>query len=153
MVLLKILAVFSFLAVTSGFTLVDDVPIQKFLFASSITMTQNLKNHLCSGVILNKHWILTSADCVKKIGTPEHLSVRYGSHNRTHVDSVTKVVSKIVVHPEYVRKLLLNNLALLRIEDEIKFIPTVVQPAVLPTVDTYEDEEVLVCGWEKVRVS
>lgn len=147
-------SLFVFLAMVSsltGFHLERaEAPSQKFLFTASISVNSK---HFCSGAILNKQWIITSADCVAELKDLKDVIVRYGSHNRSHEHGKTQSIVETVVHPDFQKKMLLNNMALLRTKEPIEFIPTVVQPAALPTIQTYEDEKAYACGWEKSPVS
>lgn len=121
-------------------------PSSKFLFTASIS---SASEHMCSGVILNKRWIISSALCVSK-NTGSILQVRYGSHNRTYSEIANDDVEKIIIHPRFQQKMLLNNLALIKVKADIRFIPTVVEAATLPTKESAEDDMVDAVGWEKV---
>lgn len=122
------------------------VPSNKFLFTASIS---SASEHICSGVILNKRWIISSALCMSQ-NTASMLQVRYGSHNRTYSEIATDDVEKIVIHPRFQQRMLLNNLALIKVKTDIRFIPTVVEAATLPTKESAEDAMVDAVGWEKI---
>lgn len=121
-------------------------PSNKFLFTASIS---SASKHICSGVILNKRWIISSALCITQ-NTTSTLQVRYGSHNREYSEIVNDDVVKIIVHPRFQRRMLLNNLALLKVKNDVQFIPTVVQAATLPTKEPVEDDMADAVGWEKI---
>ncbi|XP_055301180.1 mite allergen Der p 3-like [Sitodiplosis mosellana] len=121
-------------------------PSHKFLFAASIT---SASEHICSGIILNKRWVISSALCVSQ-NTVSTLHVRYGSHNRTYNEIVNEDIEKIIVHPHFKQKMLANNLALIKVSNDIRFIPTVVQAATLPTKKPAENDMVDAVGWEKI---
>lgn len=57
----------------------DRSPAENFLSAVTISFGSE---HIGSGVILNKQWIITSARCVENHDASKHLRVQYGSHNR-----------------------------------------------------------------------
>lgn len=124
----------------------EKAPPNKFLFTASISADSE---HICSATILNGWWLITSAFCVAHYNVTE-LKVFYGSHNRTHHLSYS---SPIVLNPNYDAQRLLNNLALIKVEDHIEFIPTVVEAATLSGRDPVENDAVVAVGWEKVDES
>lgn len=120
----------------------ERTPIENFLSAVSILDgTQNI----CSGVILNKRWIITSAHCLKKT---DNLYVRYGSNNQNDISRISIGVDKIVIHRDFDPVSLVNNVALVRVSADIKFCARVEQ-AKLPTTNTEEDDTAYAIGWEK----
>lgn len=117
----------------------EHTPAEKFLSAVTI---QSGSKHLCSGVILDERWIITTAHCIEKY-TKDQLQVKYyvNGHRFNNVEA-------IVLHPEYNHERLVNNVALIKVKTEIDF-DVDVQPARLPTVETEEDELAYAIGWEK----
>lgn len=125
---------------------IELAPGSEFLFAASISLQSD--RHACTGVILKKRWIITSALCISEQNSNEHeLKVYYGSHNRTHGQRKTAAIEKIVYHPEFNQRMLRNNVALMKIKSDIDFIPTVVDAAILPTKETSENDQASVIGW------
>lgn len=86
--------------------------------------------------------------CMKEIPTTK-CKVYYGSHNRNHANRKHGEIEQIVVHPDYDGGLK-NNLVLIKLRNDIIFIPTVVIPAKLSTRETMENETVYAIGWDKV---
>lgn len=127
----------------------EKAPPNKFLFTASISADSE---HICSATILNGWWLITSAFCVAHYNVTE-LKVFYGSHNRTHHLTTETNIEKIVLNPNYDAQRLLNNLALIKVEDHIDFIPTVVEAATLSGRDPVENDAVVAVGWEKVDES
>lgn len=123
-----------------------EAPKNKFLFAASIT---SASVHVCSGVILNKRWIISSALCVTQHNAST-LQVRYGSHNRTYNEIANSDIEKMIVHPGFEQKTRANNLALIKLNKDIQFIPTVVHAAILPWKGPSERDTVDAVGWEKI---
>lgn len=125
---------------------IEPAPGSEFLFAASISLQSDC--HACTGVILKKRWIITSALCISEQNSNEHeLKVYYGSHNRTHGQRKAAAIEKIVYHPEFKQRMLRNNVALMKIKSDIDFIPTVVDAAILPTKETSENDQASVIGW------
>ena len=81
------------------------------------------------------------------------LQVRYGSHNRTYNEITKSDIEKIIVHPDFEQKMRANNLALIKVNKDIEFIPTVVHAAILPRKGTAERDTVDAVGWEKIDES
>lgn len=122
----------------------EQSPIDNFLSAVSILCKSK---NICSGVILNARWIITSAYCVKNYTNPDDLSVRYGSSNQNDVSRISVAVTKIIIHPDFDSVSLVNNIALVKVKEKIKFGDNV-QPAKYPTNNTEEDETAYAIGWE-----
>lgn len=122
-------------------------PKQKLVdsFLSAVSIASGPQN-ICSGIILNKRWIITSAHCLAKHTNPDELQVHYGSKNRNDVNRIRVDVEKIEIHPKYKRVPLINNVALIKTKDDIKF-GAGVQPATLPTSEAREYEKVYAIGW------
>lgn len=129
--------------------IIEQAPGSEFLFAASIASPSTV-GHACTGIILNKRWIISSALCVTQNSDKQELKIYYGSHNRTHDQRKIAEIEKIVLHPEFEQRKLRNNLALMKIKTNIDFIPTVVDAAILPTRETLENDAVALIGWEQI---
>lgn len=131
-------------SVVFHFETAEHTPAETFLSAVAIVSGSK---YICSGVILDEHWVITTAHCVEKY-TKEELQV-------SHLRNGHRVISDIEVieiNPGYQQKRLINNVALIKIKSEFDF-NNIVQPAKLPTVETEEDESAYAIGWQKVDVS
>lgn len=120
-------------------------PAQRFLSSGSISSAYG---DICSGVILNPSWIITTAQCVANY-TANELLFSYGSRNRNDPNRKFRVVEDIVIHSKYQERYLLNNVALIKTKFNIHF-NSAVQPAILPTSELYEDDLAYAIGWKKV---
>lgn len=121
--------------------LTEDTYDDKFL--STVCITSNV-GHVCSGIILNDYWLLTTAHCIVKFCKGD-LRISYGSSNHHKLCDV----DIIEIHPKYQQNRLTNNVSLIKVK--FKFDQTQVQAAKLPTVDSAEDESAYAIGWEKVK--
>lgn len=128
-------------SVVFHFETAEHTPAQDFL--SAVAIVSGTK-HICSGVIVDEHWVITTAHCIEKY-TKEELQVRY--QNDGH--QISSDVVAIVFNPGYQHKRLVNNIALIKVKTEFDF-NAVVQAAKLPTVETEEDEPAYAIGWENV---
>lgn len=101
---------------------------------------------ICSGVILNKRWIITSANCIQKYLNVTELLISYGSADRNASERINVGSEKMILHPKFDSVSLVNNVALIKTKNDIKFNDNV-EPAKLPTYNTLEDEKAYAIGW------
>lgn len=121
-------------------------PATKYLFTASISFDAK---HVCTGIIINNRWILTSAMCMANHNNSQPFDVYYGSHNRTNIQRTTNRIENIVFHSKFKQENLTDNLALLKVKTRITFIPTVVQAVYLFTKNVHENDTAFAIGWEE----
>ncbi|XP_031633975.1 trypsin 3A1-like [Contarinia nasturtii] len=93
-------------------------------------------------------------DCKFCVVCSKILQVRYGSHNRSCSEIMNDDIEKVIVHPRFEwKKSQLNNIALIKVNSDIEFIPTVVQAAILPMKEIADGDMVHAVGWEKIDES
>lgn len=128
-------------------------PVTKYLFTASISSGTE---HICTGIIVNNRWLLTSAICMAMANhnyNLQLLDIYYGAHNRTNIQRTKNSIKKIVIHSKFEEKNLTNNLALVKVNEKIIFIPTVVQAVYLSAKDIGENNTAFAIGWEKANQS
>lgn len=114
-------------------------------FRSAVSISYQ-SNAICSGVILNKRWIITSANCIQDHEHDMELLISYGSSNRNAADQTSVGSEQIILHPKFDSASLVNNVALIKTKSAINFNDNV-EPAKLPTGNTFEDEKAYAIGW------
>lgn len=127
----------------------DELP--RVDFQSPVSILYQSK-HICSGIILNKRWIITSANCIEKHFKDTELLISYGSVLRNDANRTKVGSEKIVVHPKFDAVTLVNNVALIKTKSDIIFNYNV-EAAKLPTKNTLEDEKVYAVGWRIEKVA
>merc|ERR550525_1468554 len=80
--------------------------------------------HYCGGVLISKNLVITAAHCVESVrpSNVSNLRLRIGDHDRHNNkepdDHIKRGVVDIKKHPEFNRKSLENDIAVLKIEGE-----------------------------------
>ncbi|XP_063376836.1 chymotrypsin-1-like [Cydia fagiglandana] len=99
--------------------------------------------YTCGASILNQALLLTAAHCVYDNKDPEKYTAFVG-HNIRQKGSQYAVL-KLTVHENFDSKLITNDIALLRLNKNLKFGRNVARVILLP--DPPYDEEAFVAGW------
>lgn len=117
-------------------------------FRSAVSISYQ-SHDICSGVVLNKRWIITSANCVQNHLNARELLIRYGSADRNATERISVASKKVVLHPKFDSISLVNNVALIKTQNDINFNASI-EPAKLATSHTFEDEKAYAVGWTNV---
>lgn len=119
-------------------------------FRSAVSISCQSKA-ICSGVILNKRWIITSANCIQEHLNDKELLVSYGSTDRNAANRTSVGSEHIILHPKFDSVSLVNNAALIKTKNDIHFNGNA-EPAKLPMSNTLEDEKAYAIGWTNANV-
>lgn len=145
LIILALIAIFSFANVESLLKAIDAENGQ-FPYMALLTSRKSLP--YCSGAILTNRHILTNGHMLQH-HDPEEFLVYLGAWNLRDKDAVIRDIADIKMHPEYAQGRKVNDLAMVRLVDEIKFFYRFIQPIALPTTDFPNDrgEFLLVSGF------
>ena len=116
-----------------------------------VVILNKYREAFCGGTLIHPRWVLTASHCVRK-----HLIVRVGEHDLViHEGSETEyVVRRTIVHPDYNRDTVDNDVALLELPEPVELgrhaglacLPD--QQEALP-----DQEHCTIIGWGKEKKS
>ncbi|XP_076675719.1 chymotrypsin-1-like [Andrena cerasifolii] len=120
-----------------------DAPLGKFKY--QVSLRKNGR-HFCGGSILGPRHVLTAAHCVAGVSNPGTVTVHAGT-NKLDSDGDAYQAEKIVSHPKYNSFLIINDVALIRVNKNIVMSANV-QPITLASgSNAYEGSPCILSGW------
>ncbi|XP_044268679.1 chymotrypsin-1-like [Tribolium madens] len=87
-------------------------------FPFIISLRTESNSHTCGGSLIANNWVVTAAHCVHN-ARPSSLSVVAGT-NQLNTEGVRASLSEIIVHPDYNRSVVINDIALLKLANPIQ---------------------------------
>ncbi|KOC58589.1 Chymotrypsin-1, partial [Habropoda laboriosa] len=124
-----------------------DAPVGKFPYQVSLRYNGN---HFCGGSILSQRDILTAAHCVEGLKNVKDITVHVGT-TQLKSGGESYGVQKIVAHSGFSSTRLVNDVAVIRVDRDIKF-SNLVKPISLATSGTFEGSPCVLTGWGTTRV-
>ncbi|XP_003700979.1 chymotrypsin-1-like [Megachile rotundata] len=124
-----------------------DAPSGMFPYQVSLRKSGS---HFCGGSILNSRYVLTAAHCVQGLSDTSKVTVHAGT-TLLSSKGETYGVEKIASHKRFSMILLINDVALIRVNRKIEF-NNLVQPITLATgSNTYEGSNCILSGWGTLK--
>lgn len=127
-------------------------PYTAVVYASVLTDEVNLKLRLhCGGAIISKEWIITAAHCNQgRYLDPKNVRVKVGAVNFKN-DGEIFSVKRIVNHPNYVGRFLVNDASLVQLAKSLIWSDGI-QPLAVGWRFIEAGSRALVSGWGRNEV-
>lgn len=125
--------------------------VGQFRYQAQISMVRGKPVYLCSGAIISKRFVLTTAKCVN-FYEPVNFTVHTGSIDL--LQGTKYPVSRVITHPKFGGYQGQNNIGLIQTQRDIQF-TALVAAARLPTSPLNADAKINVTssGWGTSTVS
>jgi hypothetical protein len=116
-----------------------------------VVILNKYREAFCGGTLVHPRWVLTAAHCVRK-----HLVVRVGEHDLVIREDSEKeyIIKESVLHPDYNRDTVDNDMALLRLPEPVELGKSVGLACVPEQAEPLpETEHCTIIGWGKEKKS
>ncbi|XP_033346598.1 chymotrypsin-1-like [Bombus vosnesenskii] len=125
-----------------------DAPVGKFPHQVSLRQSGS---HFCGGSIIDSRHILTAAHCVQGLNNLKSITVHAGT-NQLNTNGQSYGVEKAVAHKGFNSNTLLNDIAIIRVNQNIAFNNLVKSIKLASGSNTYEGSNCILSGWGTTRL-
>jgi len=132
----------------------ESVPISELPWTAALVRKRNatVKGPYCGGTLVSDRYVVTASHCVDGFDA-EKIQVWLNEEDFRKEDenlngTLRVDVAEIIMHPDYDRKKIANDIALLRLAQPVD-IEAIIRPACIPAdnSETYDNEDAIVAGW------
>ncbi|XP_018403823.1 PREDICTED: serine protease 53-like [Cyphomyrmex costatus] len=105
--------------------------------------------HFCGGSIISKHYILTAGHCITVLEDPinlENVTVHAGT-NRLSEYGYVYIPEAVIVHPDFKRSLIHNDIGLIRLKTDIQYNKLVQPISLAKTNSILVGDPCFLIGW------
>ncbi|GAB6027471.1 hypothetical protein CHUAL_001727 [Chamberlinius hualienensis] len=119
-------------------TIPNEYPWMVSLHRTSVLVFAGLKaSHFCGGSLISSNWVITAAHCTAGYRmAPVLITVNLGDfslNNSSELSSTQRIVTNIIIHPDYNSVTFANDIALVKLQNSIEnSLPRYIRPICLP---------------------
>lgn len=121
-------------------------------FPYTVSLRDSATNrHFCGGALISEKHVLSAGHCLyRRKNKPNKTFVRLGLWNRFN-HGVRKNIRKIILHPEFNRDVMQNDIAILIFFTKVTFTEHI-QPVALPQSNVHENGflQAIISGWGQI---
>ena len=105
----------------------------------------------CGGTVINDRYVMTAAHCVQNVKSPDAFTVTLHAYKTEDFQNpeLHHKVSKFIMHPKYQGVNSFHDIALLQLEEPLKFNASFM-PVCIPKTNEYDN--LVVAGWGLMNV-